>query len=270
MTALHLPQLAAAIVAATAPCLVVEVVRRAAQRFARYTQGSLPALPGVGRLRRVTLAALPPLAALALWLPPQSGWMGIIDLAAFGVLSAPALFALREIDRASKRMREIRADVRAASLAPRRVSQYLPWPARVAPYAIVAAGLLLLAWRLTVPMPARMFVVPLGFALAAGAFLFLYEAWIAGVVTGPVVATAPAEPELRLRFVRTLQIIEVVLVAIMLTVTHVLLDVDWTRHAGWAAAVALAGAVVAIVGCALALSSDVFRQAYVNADRQGA
>jgi hypothetical protein len=167
-------------------------------------------------------------------------------------------------------VRELRADVRVASLTPRRVSQYLPWASRLLPYAIAATGLLLLAWRLTVPLPTRELYVPVGFALAAAAFLFLYEVWIAGLVTGPVMANAPAEPELRARFVRTLQIVEVALIAIMLVVSHVLLDVDWTRHAGWAAAVALAGAVVAIIGCALALSSDILRQSYVSADRQGA
>jgi hypothetical protein len=264
MTAQHLPQLSAAIVSATAPWLVVEVVRHAAARFAREAGGTMPMIAGVRRLRGATLAVLPPLAAFALWMPPQSGWVGLVDLAVFAILSVPGLVVLGKIEGASRPFREVRADVRVASLTPRRVSQYLPWSRRLLPYVIVSIGLLLLAWRLTFTVATRELFVPLGFALAAGAFLLLYEVWTTGLVTGPVVSDDAGEVQRRIRFARVVQAIEVGLVTIMIAMTHILLDVDWTSRGGLAASLSLAGAVVAIAGCALALSSDLMRRQYVD------
>jgi hypothetical protein len=264
----QLPQLAAALVAATAPWLVVEVVQRAVARFVGEAGGSMPALAGARRLRRMTLAVLPPVAAFALWMPPLSGWVALVDLTVFAILSVPGLLALGEIERASRPFREVRADVRVASLAPRRVSQYLPWSWRLLPYVIVSIGLLVLAWRLTLPVAGRELYVPLGFALGAAAFLFLYEVWIAGLVSGPQVGSDAGDVQRRVRFVRVVQAIEVGLVTIMIAVTHVLLDIDPAARGGLTAAVSLSGAVVAIAGCALALSSDLMRRQYLKNQRE--
>jgi len=57
--------------------------------------------------------------------------------------------------------------------------------------------------------------------------------------------------------------VETVLVIGCLTVAHALLDVD--RHAVWAAATALLGASVGMVGCALILSSGLVRRRYRTA-----
>jgi hypothetical protein len=269
MSPLHLPQLSASLVAAVAPLLVVEVAQRALARFAANAQAAMPVPASRRRLRRATVAVLPLVAALALWLPPQSGWLAVVNLSVFALLSVPALSALGEIERASRHVREVRAGVRIASLTPRRVGQYLPWPWRLVPYVTVSAGWLLLAWRLTAPLATRELWVPLGFALAAGAFLLLYEVWITNLVTGPLAASVPQDSPSRFRSVRVLLAIEIGLITIMLAVTHVLLDVEWTAHPTWAAAVSLGGAVIAIVGCALALSSDLMRRAYVPAGRNG-
>jgi hypothetical protein len=43
------------------------------------------------------------------------------------------------------------------------------------------------------------------------------------------------------------------------------LDVDWNRQAVWAAAAALLGASVGVVGCALILSSGLARRRYRTA-----
>ena len=268
MSLLHLPQLSAAVVSVAAPWMVVEVVQRAAAHFAARARASMPVPGSIRRLRRATVAVLPLAGVLALWLPPQSGWVAVVNLAAFALLSVPALSALGEIERATRPIREVRADVRVASLEPRRVRQYLPWPSRLTPYVIVSAGLLLLVWRLSTPVATRELWVPLGFALAAGAFLLLYEVWITNLITGPAVVDAPEQPESRFRSVRVLLAIEISLVTIMLVVTHAVLDIDWTAQPSWAAAVSLAGAVIAIAGCAFALSS-LMHQAYVPAGRDG-
>ena len=48
----------------------------------------------------------------------------------------------------------------------------------------------------------------------------------------------------------------------MVTVGHTLLELDWIDDAGWVAVASVTGALAGILGCALALSSDLSRRRY--------
>lgn len=55
--------------------------------------------------------------------------------------------------------------------------------------------------------------------------------------------------------------------AVCLAVAHVLLDLNWKTDAVLAGSLAVAGAVIAVGGCALALGSGLVQRGYVPANR---
>ena len=151
--------------------------------------------------------------------------------------------------------------VRHASLVPRSTSSYLGGPRRMLPGILAAAGLASLALRLGAPSGERRILVPLGFAFASVVLLFLYETWLREETRSPQRLTCPEEAPradgIRGRRLRAIQAAEVLLVALLLGLTHLLLDVDWASPAGRlvAAGGTMLGALVGIAGCALAISS---------------
>jgi hypothetical protein len=192
--------------------------------------------------------------------------MAFIDLAAFAALSTLALAALGDIDSASRALREVATPTRMATLSPRRVSEHLPWRWRLVPHAIATAGLILIAWRLTMPVEGRRPFVPLMFVGAAAVFLWLYEVWITDVVTGPLVSERQEPSRSTFPSVPMLFTTEIVLVTYPLVVAHALLDANWETAGTWPAGIAVASAVPAIIGCALALSSNLSRRRYAAAE----
>lgn len=151
---------------------------------------------------------------------------------------------------------------RAASLVPRRHRHYLPAYWRILLFGVTIAGLASFAWRVTIPsLSDRRLFLPVAFALIASAFLWLYEAWIHGLVTGPIVRDSNDDHERR-RSIRMVFASEFILVAGFLALAHGLLDLDWSARGAWAAIAAVGGGVLGVIGCSLALSSDLITQRY--------
>jgi hypothetical protein len=130
------------------------------------------------------------------------------------------------------------------------------------PGVLAAVGLASLALRLGATSGERRILVPLGFAFAAVVLLFLYETWLREETRSPQRLTCPEEEPraegIRGRRLRAIQAAELLLVALLLGLAHLLLDVDWASPAGRlvAAGGTLLGALVGIAGCALAISSQ--------------
>jgi hypothetical protein len=265
MTGLQPLQVVAALIAATTPWIVVAVVFSVARAHARGVAVPLDWPPAARRLTMLTAAATAVCAATSAVLPAPSLSANLVSLVAFGLLAGPALVVLGAIDRQSRPAREVHSDVRAASLVPRRAADYLRWRWRLLAYAAAAIGLASFAARLLAGNGARQLALPCGFAVAAAAFLLLYEVWLHDVVSGP--APPPGTPDLRRTLARWIFGAEMVLVVVCLAVAHALLDLDWTVNGPIGGAIALAAAPVAVVGCALALASDTHRRQYAPVAR---
>lgn len=110
-----------------------------------------------------------------------------INLLAFALLSVPALRALHEIDASSAPTRVLHDSVREASLIPRRIGDFLAWRWRTLPYAMAALDTATFVARAIDAGSRHEIVVPSGMALAAVAFLFLYEVRIRDLVAAPIV-----------------------------------------------------------------------------------
>jgi hypothetical protein len=104
--------------------------------------------------------------------------------------------------------------------------------------------------------------LPVAFALIASTFLWLYEAWIHGLVTGPTVPDSNDADQERRRSIRMVFASEFILVTGFLALAHGLLDLDWTARGAWGAIAAVGGGVLGVIGCALALSSDLITRRY--------
>ena len=268
MTTEHLAQLSATLVAVFTPMIVVGVARRvASQHAAGVGQPLTVPRSSMRALTWATVAVgLPAVAAVVLMRPFSLGLAGI-DLLAFAILAAFGMKVLGDIDVASRPARVLAASTREASLAPRRLTDYVPLPLRVVPFILTAAGLATFAARVATPAGPRQLLVPAVFAGAAAVFVWLYEVWIRDLVSGPAVAGSPGDDDGRRRRIRRVLATETVLTATCLVVANVLLDVDWKTDAGAGSATLFAGAIVAIIGCALALASGLARRSYANASQ---
>jgi hypothetical protein len=251
MTAMHLLQAAAALVAAGTPWCVVRMASEVASRHARSVRAPYLVPRSVARLGWVTVWALPLVAAPAFWLQPPSLLMAGIDGVGFIGLSIVGLRALSEIQDASRPACEVIATTRTATLRPRRLGQYLAWPWRALPCAALLLGLALFGWRFVLPHANRRLLLPVAFAGFSVVFFWLYETWMRGEVSG---GHSPDSAEDHA--------VELAMVLGCIGVAHALLDLDWSLNGAWGAGVALAGAALGIVGCALAVSSDLCRRRY--------
>jgi hypothetical protein len=260
MTPQHALQLVAAVISSITPLLVVSVVYAVAARHGRDSATAL-AWPHAGRwLTVATAVALVVTGVTALLLPAPSAVAGAVNLSVFALLAVPGLLALHAIDAASQPSREITVSTREATLAPRRAGDYLPWASRGLLYAASAAGVGLFLWRAASPSPGREWMVPGAFALAAMAFLWLYEVWIHQIITGPGIAAQTATA--RRRSARRIFSVEIVLITVCLALAHALLNLDWTTDAIMGAALAFVGAIAGVFGCAFALASGVYSRRY--------
>lgn len=258
-------QIAAALIAALTPLIVVAVVYAVAAAQTRELAGTAK-WPRSGRwLFVLTPVAAGSAVAAGLLLPAPSLTASSINILAFVVLSVPALRALHEIDAASAAVRILDDRVREASLTPRRIGDFLSWRWRALPYAIVFGGTAAFVVRAMGVAARQEIMVPSGLALAAVAFLFLYETWIRDLVSGPIAAAdeAPARRVL----VRRVFIVELVLVVMSVASAHVLLGVDWRRPGVPAAVVTFVSAIAAVLGCALALASGQVQRRYARPGR---
>jgi hypothetical protein len=259
----HLPQLGAALVATATPWIVVQIAHVVARRHVHALGDSVPTSRRTMLLGRATVAAAFPVVIFAVLLPAPSAMMGVIDLVVFGGLSVIGLLALGDLDTATWSARHVDIATRAASLAPRRHHHFLPWFWRILLFGATTAGLAAFAWRITTSSPGdRRLFMPIAFALVAIVFLYLYEAWIHALVKGPVVSDSTDATHTRRRLIHMVFATESVLVISFLAGAHVLLTLDWTVHASGAAMVGVAGSVLGVIGCALALSSDLITRQY--------
>jgi hypothetical protein len=258
-------QLSAGLIAALTPLVVVAVVYAVAAAHARTVAVALR-WPASARW----LLALTPLAAagtvsVGLMLPPPSLTASAINVLAFVLLAVPAFRALHQIDAASAPARILDQPVREASLTPRRTADFVPWRWRALPYAIVFAGTAAFVARAIAVSARQDIMVPAAMALAAVAFLFLYEVWIRDLVAGPVLASE--NPTSRRTLIRHVFAAELGLVAVSVASAHALLGVDWTRPGALTVIVTFVSAMIAVLGCGLALASDLVQRRYARSGR---
>ena len=256
-------QVAAGLLVATTPWIVVRFARAVATRHLHAARAPVPPFTALPLLARATTMAIVVVGAFAVWLPAPSAWMGVIEVVVFVALSILALRALGDLDDATGATRHIDAATRAASLIRRRHHQYLPAPWRISMFAVTIGGLALFAWRATISSSTdRRLFLPVFFAVVASVFLWLYETWIHGLVTGPTIAGSNEVSGERRRSIRVVFAVECALVTGFLALAHGLLDLDRTTTGAWAAIAAVAGGVLGVIGCALALSSDLSTSRY--------
>jgi hypothetical protein len=152
---------------------------------------------------------------------------------------------------------------RSASLVPRRHHHYLPAYWRILLFGVTIAGLASFAWRATIHASSdRRLFLPVFFALIAPMFLWLYETWIHELVTGPAVPDSNDVDRDRRRTIRMVFAAELILVAGFLALAHGLLELVWTARGTLAAIAAVGGGVLGVIGCSLALSSDLITRRY--------
>lgn len=212
------------------------------------------------------LAVAPLVIAAAALLTPPSLLMGVIDLGAFTLLAWFGVQALGAIDAASRPVREVQAAERTASLRPRRLNDYLPLPVRLVPFIVTVAGLGVLGWRLGSISSGRL-LVPISFILAAPVFLWLYEVWMRQEISGDgSIGTnlQDADAGRRTR-VRQILLVEIVLVAGLVSAGHALLGANWVPDGMLVALATVAGSILGVFGCAFALASDLARRRFREA-----
>jgi hypothetical protein len=189
--------------------------------------------------------------------------MAVVDGAVFAGLSTLALRALGDLDNATQTARYVDSVTRSASLVPRRHHHYLPAYGRILLFGVTIAGLASFAWRVTIHASSdRRLFLPVFFALIAPMFLWLYETWIHELVTGPAVPDSNDVDRDRRRTIRMVFAAELILVAGFLALAHGLLELVWTARGTLAAIAAVGGGVLGVIGCSLALSSDLITRRY--------
>jgi hypothetical protein len=187
-----------------------------------------------------------------------------VFLLLFGLFALPLLRRIEHAALRSVREQEAadEARYRAASLTPRRLSNYLAARARIVPGFTYVLALALLAARVSAAGSEVRLTLPLGFAAVAGVFLFLYEAWMSDEALGgsPADGLSPGEAEAaRRQRVRQIFAVQVTLTAVFSALSLAAAGIPWQSPAGSAlgASVAAAGAIVGTLGCAFAISSGV-------------
>jgi len=253
MTITALLQAVIALVVVATPWFVVRTARAVAVREGHGSRESWPAR----RLVLGTIAAGPIVGLLGLVLPTPSLWLALTDGAAFIGLALLAGPVLQQIDRETRQTREVAASERAASLRPRRIEQYVPHSWRALPLTVVLLGVASFGYRLIQPVAFRSLFVPIGFVLASVIFLALYDAWLRQEVRGGQIADVTGLEERRRRRTQAIFITQVILVAGLMVVSHLLLDLNWNLNPAPAIALSLTGGVLGIVGCAGAVASDL-------------
>jgi hypothetical protein len=189
--------------------------------------------------------------------------MAVVSVVVFTGLSALGLRALNELDATTHDARCIDSATRAASLVARKRFHYLPSSWRLVLFGVTIAGLALFAWRVAAPSGVdRRLFLPVACALIAAVFLWLYEVWIHNLVTGPAVVDSADSDTARRRSIRIVFATEASLVVGFLVLAHSLLDLDWIAAGAWAVIMLVTGAVLGVIGCALALSSDLITRRY--------
>jgi hypothetical protein len=259
MTGLAVAQLSAALLAVCTPWLVASIIRRVATTDA----GAPPSVHSMKLLHVLTTAVAVTVSVATLLLAP-SRWMFVIVGIGFAATAVVALRVLGEIDDLTRPVRHLKVAARAASLRPRRASEYLPWSWRLLAAATAILGAAAFIVRASSAVEGRRMFVPIMFAAAALVFSWLYEVWGYQVITGPIVAGEGSD--LR-RVVRRIFAMELLLVVTCLAAAHTLLDLNWVANGALGAAISLAGAVVGVAGCALALSSGLVGRRYEPVER---
>jgi hypothetical protein len=249
---------------------------------ARHEVASLePSLPPEGRApRALLLATLASWAVFGVWFAADPRGLAVhrhdlqiaaAELMGFVFLAALALASIRKtVSKARRIVTEVAGvsgkRARHASLAPRRLTDCLPWPLIGAPYLLAALCASLLAWRFAGfgSRPDRPFI-PLGLALAGTVFLLLYGAWLRDESreAQPLEASPRADIEAldrRQRRTRAIFVAQLVLVAVFFASALVLSN--WSNPIGFPMGVLslLAAGLVGVLGCALAMSSGVGRR----------
>jgi hypothetical protein len=131
---------------------------------------------------------------------------------------------------------------------------------------VALAGLAAFALRAASEPVAKLFV-PVAFAVGAGVFLGLYEAWIGSMVSGPLLPrSVDTDHQLRRRVRRTYGL-EVALVVGLIAAAHALLGTDWERDVVWASGISLSASALGVVGGAVALTSEFAPGRYDVVDR---
>ena len=268
MTSQQFGQLAATLVATCTPLLVVSVARLVAGHHAALVKEPFT-VPRKSMQSLIWATLIVSVVTLVMvWrFEPLSLWPAVVDLTAFALLSVLGLRVLRDLETASRPSRMIQSTAREASLSPRRLTDYVSLPLRLVPFVTTAVGVVAFAVRAALPAGPRQLFVPVVFAGGAIVFLWLYEVWIRQLVSGPVIVGSELDDEARRRSIRRVVTMETILTATSLAVANFLLNLDWRTDEGTGTAVLFIGALIGIVGCALALASGLGRRAYANASR---
>ena len=254
MRGLAVAQLSAALLAACTPWIVASIALRVATTHAG---APAPHVHSMKLLRAITVGAAMA-TSIATVVLARSPWMLLIVGLGFGGAAGVALRVLGEIDDLTRPARQVDSAERAASLRPRKAGEYLPWSWRLTAAGTAVLGATAFVVRASSVVSDRTFK-PIMFAAAALIFLWLYEVWTHQVITGPTVAGD--EGHLR-RVVRRIFAMELLLVVACLGTAHALLNLDWAANGTLGAGIALAGGVVAVAGCALAVASGLVGRRY--------
>ena len=244
------------------PWLVVVVALARAKALAR-SGGSQLTTPRTARwLAFTTIASCFAFIVVAWWFRASSREFSVSLVATVTALLGLGWFALRDVGDAVNDLREVDASVRQAALKRRRVSEYLPVAWRFVPMAVATAGLLVGAWRITLPLPGRRLWLPVIFAVAALIFAWLYDAWIKQEVLGGQIDGAPGSPHDLPRTVRRIFAWECALAAGFVAASHLLLSANWTQQSLGPTVIIVATGVLGTVGCALILAHEIVRTKY--------
>ena len=259
MRGLAIAQLSGTLLAACTPWLVASIALRVAT-----SDAGLPAphVRSMKPLRAITAGATIATSIATVILGP-SPWMLLVAGLGFGVPAVVALRVLGEIDDLTRPARLVNAAERGASLMPRKAGEYLPWSWRLSAAGTAVLGATAFVVRASSAVSDWMFV-PIMFAAAALVFLWLYEVWAHQVITGPVVAGDAGH--LR-RVVRRIFAMELLLVVTCLGTAHALLNFNWASNGTLGAVISLAGGVVGVAGCALAVASGFVGRRYETVGR---
>jgi hypothetical protein len=193
------------------------------------------------------------------------------ELACFVALGGLGMVRLHRISEACqqaarKAAQSAEAVVRRASLRPRSVTGIIAKPLLALPYLFVLLGLPLLILRLPAfHIWARGVIPAVGSAIAALAFLFLYGVWMKeeAAAARPLDSEGSevqAAQDCRSRVWRVYSL-QLTLVAVFTGSALILAGLDWSKATGQVtgAVTSLAGGVIGVVGCALAISSGLSR-----------
>jgi hypothetical protein len=255
MNAQIVAQLSATLLAVCTPWLVVWITLHVATVDAGAAARQVKSMH---RLRIMTVS-MAMIAAIATVILAPTGWVALVAGVGFAIPAAIGLRALGEIDELTRPIRFVTSADRAAALTPRKVSDYVPTVWRLIASCTAILGVAVFIIRALRDASDTPLFVPVMFAGGALIFLWLYEVWAHQVATGPVVA---GEASSLGGTVRRIFAMEAVLVLVCLGTAHALLSLDSGASAPLRAAVSLAGSVVAITGCALAVASALIGRRY--------